>query len=49
MKSLAVSGAALAEWTEYAVPTPEMFGSEWAQPVILLTRFRNEGKERSNA
>jgi hypothetical protein len=34
-----VSGAALAEWTEYAVPTSEMVGSGWAQPAILLTRF----------
>jgi hypothetical protein len=34
-----VSGAALAEWTEYAVPTPVMVGSGWAQPAILLTRF----------
>jgi hypothetical protein len=36
-----VCGAALAEWTEYAVPTPEKVGSGWAQPAILLTRFRN--------
>jgi hypothetical protein len=35
-----VSGAALAEWTKYAVPTPEVVVVRWAQPAILLTRFR---------
>jgi hypothetical protein len=44
-----VSGAALAEWTEYAVPTPEKVGSGWAQFCYTANQIRNYGKERSNA
>jgi hypothetical protein len=44
-----VSGAALAEWTKYAVPTPEKVVGRVGATCYTSTRFRTWGKERSYA